>query len=269
MGVHVADVDGDGDNDLLVMNLDTESDSFFRNEGTLLRRRDQQRRPARGQPPLHALRRWRCSTSTTTAGSISTRPTAASACRARPSPPTRTPSRACCCAASTGRRFEEVQPRGGTASPLVAHQPRRRLRRPRQRRRPRHRSSPTATRRRTLLHNVAPSRGHWLLVSRARRQRPRRAWCRGDDAAPAARTRAPRRAHRPTATWPPTTRACTWASARPRASRPWTSAGSTASTERFGPFDADRIVTITTDGTGDRADDRRPTPDATSRNEAA
>ncbi len=33
MGVHVADVDDDGDNDLLVMNLDSESDSYFRNDG--------------------------------------------------------------------------------------------------------------------------------------------------------------------------------------------------------------------------------------------
>ncbi len=33
MGVHAADVDDDGDNDLLVMNLDTESDSYFRNDG--------------------------------------------------------------------------------------------------------------------------------------------------------------------------------------------------------------------------------------------
>ena len=33
MGVHAADVDGDGDNDLLVMNLDTEADSYFRNDG--------------------------------------------------------------------------------------------------------------------------------------------------------------------------------------------------------------------------------------------
>jgi hypothetical protein len=33
MGVHVNDVDDDGDNDLIVVNLDTESDSFFRNEG--------------------------------------------------------------------------------------------------------------------------------------------------------------------------------------------------------------------------------------------
>jgi enediyne biosynthesis protein E4 len=33
MGVHAADVDDDGDNDLIVMNLDTESDSFFRNAG--------------------------------------------------------------------------------------------------------------------------------------------------------------------------------------------------------------------------------------------
>jgi hypothetical protein len=33
MGVHAADVDDDGDNDLIVVNLDTESDSFYRNEG--------------------------------------------------------------------------------------------------------------------------------------------------------------------------------------------------------------------------------------------
>jgi enediyne biosynthesis protein E4 len=32
MGVHVADVEDDGDQDLLVVNLDNESDSFFRNE---------------------------------------------------------------------------------------------------------------------------------------------------------------------------------------------------------------------------------------------
>jgi hypothetical protein len=33
MGVHGADVDDDGDTDLIVMNLDSESDSFFRNDG--------------------------------------------------------------------------------------------------------------------------------------------------------------------------------------------------------------------------------------------
>ncbi len=33
MGVHVADVAGSGRNDILVVNLDTESDSFYRNEG--------------------------------------------------------------------------------------------------------------------------------------------------------------------------------------------------------------------------------------------
>jgi enediyne biosynthesis protein E4 len=33
MGVDAADVDDDGDDDLLVMNLDTESDSYFRNDG--------------------------------------------------------------------------------------------------------------------------------------------------------------------------------------------------------------------------------------------
>jgi hypothetical protein len=33
MGVHAADIDGDGDNDLIVMNLDAESDSYYRNDG--------------------------------------------------------------------------------------------------------------------------------------------------------------------------------------------------------------------------------------------
>jgi len=33
MGVHAGDIDDDGDNDLIVMNLDTESDSLFRNDG--------------------------------------------------------------------------------------------------------------------------------------------------------------------------------------------------------------------------------------------
>jgi hypothetical protein len=37
MGVHMADVDDDGDLDLLVVNLDGESDSFYRNEKTFFR----------------------------------------------------------------------------------------------------------------------------------------------------------------------------------------------------------------------------------------
>ena len=36
MGVDAVDVDDDGDLDLLVVNLDGESDSFFRNQGHIL-----------------------------------------------------------------------------------------------------------------------------------------------------------------------------------------------------------------------------------------
>jgi len=56
-------------------------------------------------PPAGSLdSAWPCSTSTTTAGSTCTKRTGASGSRVRRSQPTRTPSRTCCCAASTARR---------------------------------------------------------------------------------------------------------------------------------------------------------------------
>ena len=120
MGVHAADVDDDGDNDLIVMNLDTESDSFYRNEGRFFVDDTTTRRACGWSAAASRASAWRCSTSTTTAGSICTRPTAASGCRPRRSRPTPTPSPICCSAGSRAERFEEVTPRGGTVAPHVA-----------------------------------------------------------------------------------------------------------------------------------------------------
>ena len=56
MGVDAKDVDDDGDEDLLVVNLDGESDSFFRNDGTVFQRRDRGGGPSLGEPSVHPLR---------------------------------------------------------------------------------------------------------------------------------------------------------------------------------------------------------------------
>jgi hypothetical protein len=162
MGVHAADVDGDTDEDLLVVNLDGESDSFFRNERSFfvddtaavgLRTIS---RPftrfgmalidfdndglldlyeANGRVGLQSER-------------FSPDPYAEPSLLMR---------------GVTGGKFEEVQPRGGTTSPLIA-------------------TSRAAAfgdldndggldilivnrdAEAHLLRNVAPRRGHWLLV---------------------------------------------------------------------------------------------------------
>ena len=136
----------------------------------LLRRRHQQRRPAHGEPALHPLRHGARSTSTTTAGSISTRRTAASACRARPSPPIPTPSRTCCFRGVDGPAFDEVQPRGGTAAADRRDQPRRRLRRHRQRRRRRHPRRQPRRARPTCCATSCASAATGLLSSSATRR---------------------------------------------------------------------------------------------------
>ncbi len=208
----------------------------------LLRRCDQQRRPAHGEPPLHPLRHGARSTSTTTAGSTCTRPTAASGCRARPSPPTRTPSRTCCCAASTARRSRRCSrgaarrrrssapagpPPSATSTTTAASTS----------------WSPTATRRRRCCTTSSLRRGHWLLL--AVRD------ARGSDALGAQLTiraggRALRRdvrtAYSYLAANDPRVHVGLGADDDRRA--PSTSGGPTAPPNDFGPFDADRVVTV-------------------------
>jgi hypothetical protein len=162
MGVHAADVDGDGDNDLIVMNLDTESDSFYRNEGkffvdatTGVGLRVASRRFTRfgvafldfdsdGRLDLYEAN-GRVGLQSET---FSADPYAEPNLLFRGLP---------------DGRFEEVQPRGGTAQPLVATS----------------RAAAfgdidndggidilVANRDAAphLLRNVVPRRGHWLLV---------------------------------------------------------------------------------------------------------
>jgi hypothetical protein len=162
MGVHAADVDDDGDNDLIVMNLDTESDSFFRNEGrffadatTSVGLRVTSRRFTRfgvamldfdndGRLDLYeANGRVGLQSETFSADPY-----------AEPNLLFR---------GLAGARFEEVTPRGGTTAPLIATS----------------RAAAfgdidndggidilVANRDAAphLLHNVVPNRGHWLHV---------------------------------------------------------------------------------------------------------
>jgi hypothetical protein len=163
MGVHAADVDGDADNDLLVMNLDTESDSYFRNDGrffvdatTSVGLRVASRRFTRfGVAMLDFDNDGRLDVYEAN-GRVGLQGEAFAA------DPYAEPS--LLFRGVDGPRFEEVQPRGGTAAPivrtaraaafgdidndggidiLVANRD----------------ESPT------LLRNVVASRGHWLMVS--------------------------------------------------------------------------------------------------------
>ena len=125
MGVHAADVDDDGDNDLIVMNLDTESDSFFRNEGRFFVDDDHDASGFAWSAAGSRDSAWPCSTSTTTAGSTCMRPTAASACRPRRSGRTPMPSPTCCSAGVAGGGFEEVTAARRHRRAARRHQPRR------------------------------------------------------------------------------------------------------------------------------------------------
>ena len=163
MGVHVADVDGDADNDLLVMNLDTESDSYFRNDGrfyvdatTTVGLRVVSRRFTRfGMAILDFDNDGRLDLYEANGRVGLQGETFAADPYAEP---------ALLFRGVDGPRFEEVQPRGGTAAPIV-------------------RTSRAAAfgdidndggvdvlvanrdEAPTLLHNVVPARGHWLLLS--------------------------------------------------------------------------------------------------------
>jgi hypothetical protein len=163
MGVHVADVDGDGDNDLLVMNLDTESDSYFRNDGRFfvdatnsVGLRIASRRFTRfGMAMLDFDNDGRLDLYEANGRVGLQGESFAADPYAEPNLLFR---------GVDGPRFEEVQPRGGVAVPIV-------------------RTARAAAfgdidndggidvlvanrdETPTLLRNVVPARGHWLMVS--------------------------------------------------------------------------------------------------------
>ena len=57
MGVASADVDDDGDSDLLVVNLERQTDSYFRNEGSYFFDATRARGPRHGEHAPHPVRR--------------------------------------------------------------------------------------------------------------------------------------------------------------------------------------------------------------------
>lgn len=162
MGVDAADLDDDGDNDLVVMNLDTESDSFFRNEGRFfvddtvkVGLRVASRRFTRFGMALLDFDNDGLIDLYEASGRVGLQAeTFAKDPYAEPNLLFR---------GVTGGRFEEVSPRGGTVPPLIA-------------------TSRAAAfgdldddggidivvanrdAAPSLLHNVAPNRGHWLLM---------------------------------------------------------------------------------------------------------
>ncbi|MSO62432.1 MAG: CRTAC1 family protein [Acidobacteria bacterium] len=162
MGVHAADVDDDGDNDLIVMNLDTEADSFFRNEGrffiddtTSVGLRVASRRFTRFGVALMDFNNDGRLDLYEASGRVGLQAETFSA------DPYAEPN--LLFRGVAGGRFEEVSPRGGTTRPLVATS----------------RAAAfgdldndggvdilVANRDAAphLLRNVAPGRGHWLLL---------------------------------------------------------------------------------------------------------
>ena len=162
MGVHAADVDDDGDNDLIVMNLDTEADSFFRNEGrffiddtTSVGLRVASRRFTRFGVALMDFDNDGRLDLYEASGRVGLQAETFSA------DPYAEPN--LLFRGVAGGRFEEVSPRGGTTQPLVATS----------------RAAAfgdldndggvdilVANRDAAphLLRNVAPGRGHWLLL---------------------------------------------------------------------------------------------------------
>ena len=162
MGVHAADLDDDGDNELIVMNLDTESDSFFRNEGKFfvddtvkVGLRVVSRRFTRFGVALLDFNNDGLLDLYEANGRVGLQAEAfAKDPYAEPNLLFR---------GVTGGRFEEVTPRGGTAQPLIATS----------------RAAAFGDLNNDggidivvsnrdaaphLLRNIAPNRGHWLLL---------------------------------------------------------------------------------------------------------
>ena len=240
MGVHAADLDDDGDNELMVMNLDSESDSFFRNEGRFfvddtvaVGLRVVSRRFTRFGVALLDFDNDGLIDLYEANGRVGLQAeTFAADPYAEPNLLFR---------GVTGGRFDEVNPRGGTAQPLVATS----------------RAAAfgdldndggidivVANRDAAphLLQNIAPNRGHWLLLRVLERT--------GGDAAGAvlsvaAGTRTLRRDVRPGYSY--------LAANDPRVHVGLGDLGKVdgvtvrwvdGTREQFGPFEADRIVEI-------------------------
>ena len=179
MGVDAVDVDDDGDLDLLVVNLDGESDSFFRNQGRFFN--DDTVTVGLRTPSRPFTRFGMALRDFDNDGYLDLYEANGRVGRQseRYSPdPYAEPS--LLFRGFAGPRFEEVTPRGGTRSPLVA-------------------TSRAAAfgdidndggidivvvnrdSRPFLLHNVVKPRGHWIDVPGGRRARPRRARRRDHD----------------------------------------------------------------------------------------
>jgi hypothetical protein len=163
MGVTAADLEGDGDLDLLVCNLGGESDSLYLNQGAFFGDGGGSRGSAGRAGPSRASA-WGGRTSTTTDGSTCTRPTGGS--RAAPIPttrPTRWPSPTSCSAAGrrgASRRSSHAGGRSPCSCTPAAGRPS---------------GTSTTTAGSTVvvvnrdaapyvLRNARSPRGHWLLV---------------------------------------------------------------------------------------------------------
>ena len=163
MGVSLADVDGDGDLDLLVVNLDGESDSFYRNEKTFFRDdaaavglRTVSRPFTRFGAALLDFDNDGLLDLYEANGRVGRQSTLFSA------DPYAEPN--LLFRGVAGPRFEEVTAARRHLAAARRHQPRRGVRRHRQRRRHRHRRRQPRRARRTCCTTSSTGRGHWAML---------------------------------------------------------------------------------------------------------